>query len=116
MGPRTVWRPADWTGTDHLEGRRHTDLRYERAGREHIHLQQRYRVFTWIPIVVFILLSGADVHKGIYAIFSRNITTGKTERLVDPFPGGSSRPELSRDGCTLAFVRRVRDKEALVLK
>jgi hypothetical protein len=34
---------------------------------------------------------------------------------VPAFPGGASRPELSRDGRTLAFVRRVRDKEALVL-
>ncbi|KAH7914053.1 hypothetical protein BJ138DRAFT_1177560 [Hygrophoropsis aurantiaca] len=57
-----------------------------------------------------------DVHSGIYAIFARNLTTGKTETLVDAFPGGASRPELSRDGRTLAFVRRVRDKEALVLK
>ena len=57
-----------------------------------------------------------DVHRGIYAIFSRNLTTNRTETLVDAFPGGASRPELSRDGRTLAFVRRVRDKEALVLK
>jgi hypothetical protein len=57
-----------------------------------------------------------DVHKGIYAIFSQNLTTGVVEKLVDAFPGGASRPELSRDGRTLAFVRRVRDKEALVLK
>jgi hypothetical protein len=35
---------------------------------------------------------------------------------VDASPGGASRPELSRDQRTLAFVRRVRDKEALVLK
>ncbi|EPQ51053.1 hypothetical protein GLOTRDRAFT_118109 [Gloeophyllum trabeum ATCC 11539] len=57
-----------------------------------------------------------DVHSGIYAIFSRNLTTNTTETLVDSFPGGASRPELSRDERTLAFVRRVRDKEALVLK
>ncbi|EGN96264.1 hypothetical protein SERLA73DRAFT_94359 [Serpula lacrymans var. lacrymans S7.3] len=57
-----------------------------------------------------------DVHKGIYAIFSKNLTSGKTETIVDAYPGGASRPELSRDGRTLAFVRRVRDKEALVLK
>lgn len=57
-----------------------------------------------------------DVHKGIYAIFQRNLTTGLEETLVDAFPGGASRPTLSRDGRTLAFVRRVRDKEALVLK
>lgn len=58
----------------------------------------------------------SDVHRGIYAIFQRNLTTGNTENLVDPLPGGANRPELSRDGKTLAFVRRVRDKEALVLK
>ncbi|KAF8162835.1 hypothetical protein B0H34DRAFT_794607 [Crassisporium funariophilum] len=57
-----------------------------------------------------------DVHKGIYAIFQYNLTTGLTETLVDSFPGGASRPEISRDGRTLAFVRRVRDKEVLVLK
>lgn len=55
-----------------------------------------------------------DVHKGIYAIFHRNLTTGHTRTLVPASPGGASRPELSRDGRTLAFVRRVRDKEALV--
>ena len=57
-----------------------------------------------------------DVHKGIYAIFQRNLTSGTTKTLVNASPGGASRPELSRDRRTLAFVRRVRDKEALVLK
>ncbi|CAA7266376.1 unnamed protein product [Cyclocybe aegerita] len=57
-----------------------------------------------------------DVHRGIYAIFEKNTTTGTTETLVGAAPGGASRPELSRDQRTLAFVRRVRDKEALVLK
>lgn len=57
-----------------------------------------------------------DVHRGIYAIFQRNLTTGVEKTLVDAFPGGASRPILSRDGRTLAFVRRVRDKEALVFK
>ncbi|THH10405.1 hypothetical protein EW145_g1350 [Phellinidium pouzarii] len=57
-----------------------------------------------------------DVHSGIYSIFEFNTTTKKTEVIVRSSPGGASRPELSRDGRTLAFVRRVRDKEALVLK
>jgi hypothetical protein len=35
---------------------------------------------------------------------------------VDSNPGGASRPELSWDGKTLAYVTRVHDKEALVLK
>ena len=39
----------------------------------------------------------------------------ETRTLVNAVPGGASRPELSRDGRTLAFVRRVRDKEALVV-
>ncbi|KAF9068339.1 hypothetical protein BDP27DRAFT_1422041 [Rhodocollybia butyracea] len=57
-----------------------------------------------------------DIHQGIYALFSLNLTTGVTETLVDAFPGGASRPELSHDRRTLAFVRRVRDHEVLVLK
>ena len=57
-----------------------------------------------------------DVHSGIYAIFQQNLTTGATTTLVSSSPGGASRPELSRDKSTLAFVRRVRDKEVLVLK
>ncbi|OSX64767.1 hypothetical protein POSPLADRAFT_1166862 [Postia placenta MAD-698-R-SB12] len=56
-----------------------------------------------------------DVHKGVYAIFSTNLTSKRTTTLVDAYPGGATRPELSRDERTLAFVRRVRDKEALVL-
>ena len=59
---------------------------------------------------------GSDVHKGTYSIFSTNLTTQRTTLLVDAFPGGATRPELSHHGRTLAFVRRVRDKEALVLK
>ncbi|KAJ4463331.1 hypothetical protein C8J55DRAFT_444178 [Lentinula edodes] len=60
--------------------------------------------------------SEKDVHKGVFAIFSYNITSGKQETLVDAFPGGASRPELSRDGRSLAFVRHVRDQEALVIQ
>ncbi|KAH9926124.1 uncharacterized protein B0H18DRAFT_1085078 [Fomitopsis serialis] len=56
-----------------------------------------------------------NVHAGIYAIFSTNLTSKETTTLVGRYPGGASRPELSRDGRTLAFVRRVREKEALVL-
>lgn len=44
------------------------------------------------------------------------MTTGTSTLLVDAFPGGASRPELSRDKKTLAFVRRVRSHEVLVLQ
>ena len=59
--------------------------------------------------------SGTDVHKGVYEIFAYNLTTDTTTKLVDALPGGASRPELSRDQRTLAFVRRIRDKQALYL-
>ncbi|KLO20114.1 hypothetical protein SCHPADRAFT_923945 [Schizopora paradoxa] len=61
-------------------------------------------------------LYSKDVHSGIYSIFMYNTTTSRITKLVDSFPGSASRPELSHDGQTMAFVRRVRDKEALVLK
>ncbi|EIN12910.1 hypothetical protein PUNSTDRAFT_60526 [Punctularia strigosozonata HHB-11173 SS5] len=57
-----------------------------------------------------------NVHAGIYALFQKNLTTNVTEELVSAVPGGASRPELSRDRRTLAFVRRVNDHEVLVLK
>ncbi|KZV99100.1 hypothetical protein EXIGLDRAFT_762868 [Exidia glandulosa HHB12029] len=56
-----------------------------------------------------------DVHKGAYALYRMNMTSGEERLLVSHKPGGASRPELSHDGRTLAFVRRVRDKQALVL-
>ncbi|KAJ7898463.1 hypothetical protein B0H13DRAFT_2520490 [Mycena leptocephala] len=56
-----------------------------------------------------------NVHTGIYSIFSLNITTRGGD-LVSATPGGASRPELSPDGRTLAFVRRDRDHELLVFK
>ncbi len=62
------------------------------------------------------LISLKDVHSGIYAILATNLTSHKTTTLVPSSPGGASRPELSRDGRSLAFVRRVRDKEVLVIK
>lgn len=57
-----------------------------------------------------------DVHKGINAIFILNTTTGVTSQLVDASPGGANMPRVSHDGRTLAFVRRVKEKSALVLK
>ncbi|KAJ3843796.1 hypothetical protein F5878DRAFT_603808 [Lentinula raphanica] len=81
--------------------------------------------FVWAKddVVIFVknvvdeyTLSEKDVHKGVFGIFSRNLTSGKQETLVDASPGGASRPELSRDGRSLAFVRHVRNQEALVIQ
>jgi dipeptidyl aminopeptidase/acylaminoacyl peptidase len=73
-------------------------------------------IFSKNVVDEFIFTFNKDVHTGTYAIFARSLTTGVTETVVNSLPGGASRPELSRDGRTLAFVRRVRDKEALVFK
>ncbi|EJD46085.1 hypothetical protein AURDEDRAFT_184428 [Auricularia subglabra TFB-10046 SS5] len=56
-----------------------------------------------------------DVHKGVYALYVANVTSGEKRLLVSNVPGGATRPEISHDRRTLAFVRRVRDKEALVV-
>ncbi|KAL4065228.1 hypothetical protein J3A83DRAFT_4265356 [Scleroderma citrinum] len=110
-GKRVVSRdlPFGWSKSDYVE---------QQIGHEH---------FLWASddVVIYagnvrdtdgIFKYGKDVHKGIYSIFTKNLTSGIKEALVDAFPGGASRPILSRDGRTLAFIRRVRDKEALVLK
>jgi hypothetical protein len=57
-----------------------------------------------------------DVHAGINAVFLFNTTTHQTSLVVDANPGGANMPRLSRDGRTLAFVRRMNEKSVLVLK
>ncbi|KAL4964230.1 uncharacterized protein BDV14DRAFT_201007 [Aspergillus stella-maris] len=66
-----------------------------------------------------------DVHAGINAAFLLNTTTGVTTELVaaapsatnkPASPGGANMPRLSRDWRTLAFVKRIDDKEVLALK
>src|SRR6185436_18302254 len=47
-----------------------------------------------------------DPYGVIYAIFRRDLTTGKEEQLLSR-PGGSITPRPSPDGKTLAFIRRV---------
>jgi len=54
-----------------------------------------------------------DVHKGTLGMFMRNLTAGVEETLV---AAGANRPELSRDGRSLAYVRRDRDHEVLLIK
>ncbi|KAF9265808.1 hypothetical protein L218DRAFT_859632 [Marasmius fiardii PR-910] len=64
----------------------------------------------------FTMSSEKDPYKGIFSLFQRNLTTGREEVLVDAVPGSAMRPELSRDGRTLAFVRRLGDHDILVVK
>lgn len=54
-----------------------------------------------------------DPYGIIYAIQRLDRETGKTESFVRE-EGGSARPQISRDGKTLAFVRRVGIKTALL--
>ncbi|KAF5379903.1 hypothetical protein D9757_007185 [Collybiopsis confluens] len=73
-------------------------------------------IFAKNVIDEYVTSDGKDIHKGVFSIFSRNLTTGKEETLVDAFPGGASRPELSHDGRSLAFVRHSGKHELLVVK
>ncbi|KAL5040958.1 hypothetical protein BDW71DRAFT_212594 [Aspergillus fruticulosus] len=66
-----------------------------------------------------------DIHAGINAAYLLNTTTSQITELVEAAastpnqparPGGANMPRLSRDGRTLAFVRRVDEKEVLALK
>jgi imidazolonepropionase-like amidohydrolase/Tol biopolymer transport system component len=54
-------------------------------------------------------------YDGIYAIRAVNIETGENEGVTGG-PGGAVRPVISRDGKKLAFARRIRDKEVLMLR
>ena len=55
-----------------------------------------------------------DPNKQIYVIKRYNFETGKTETVTGG-PGGAARPEISRDGKKLAFVKRVRTKTVLFI-
>lgn len=55
-----------------------------------------------------------DPNKQIYVIKRYDFETGKTITLTGG-PGGAARPQISRDGKLLAFVRRVRTKSVLYL-
>lgn len=56
-----------------------------------------------------------DPNSQIYAIQRYDMQTGETE-IVTGGPGGAVRPQLSRDGKQMAFVRRVREKTVLFLR
>jgi imidazolonepropionase-like amidohydrolase/Tol biopolymer transport system component len=56
-----------------------------------------------------------DPNDEIYVINRYDLKTGETE-YVTGGPGGACRPQISRDGKTLAFVKRVREKTVLYLR
>lgn len=55
-----------------------------------------------------------DPNKQIYVIKRYDFETGKTTTVTGG-PGGAARPQISRDGKKLAFVKRVRTKTVLYL-
>ena len=55
-----------------------------------------------------------DPNDEIYAIFRYDKEEGKTEKVIGG-PGGACRPQVSRDGKKLAYVRRVRTKTVLFI-
>ena len=46
-------------------------------------------------------------------MFLRNITAGTEEEINTATPGGASRPQLSHDKKTLAYVKRVESRSVL---
>ena len=56
-----------------------------------------------------------DPHGTIYAIIRRDLTTGRERRAVS-VQGGSVTPQVSPDGKTLAYLRRVRLQSFLYLR
>lgn len=56
-----------------------------------------------------------DPNDQIYIIRRYDFKTGQIEDITGG-PGGACRPQISRDGKTLAFVRRVREKTVLYLR
>jgi imidazolonepropionase-like amidohydrolase/Tol biopolymer transport system component len=56
-----------------------------------------------------------DPNGTIYAVMRRDLVTGRERRAVS-LQGGSVTPQVSPDGKTLAYIRRVRLKSALFLR
>ena len=55
-----------------------------------------------------------DPNSQIYVINRYDMETGETERITGG-PGGAARPQISKDGKKLAFVKRVRTKTVLYI-
>jgi Tol biopolymer transport system component len=56
-----------------------------------------------------------DPNNQIYAVMRYDTQTGETE-YVTGGPGGACRPQISRDGKQLAFIRRVRTQTVLFIR
>ncbi|MCT4628520.1 amidohydrolase family protein [Winogradskyella sp.] len=55
-----------------------------------------------------------DPNSQIYVINRYDLDSGKIERITGG-PGGAARPQISRDGKKLAFVKRIRTKSVLFI-
>lgn len=55
-----------------------------------------------------------DANSQIYAIKRYSFETGETEQVTGG-PGGAAKPQVSRDGKLLAFIKRVRTKTVLYI-
>ena len=56
-----------------------------------------------------------DPNKEVYVINRYDFETGKTDRIAGG-PGGAARPQISRDGKLMAFVKRVRTSTVLYVQ
>ncbi|MCH2044379.1 MAG: amidohydrolase family protein [Saprospiraceae bacterium] len=56
-----------------------------------------------------------DPNSQIYVIYQYDFETGETKKITGG-PGGAARPQISPDGKTLAFIRRVHTKTVLFLR
>lgn len=55
-----------------------------------------------------------DPNSEIFAIFRYDFETGETKKIVGG-PGGACRPQISKKGDKLAYVRRIREKSVLFI-
>ncbi|MBL8265892.1 MAG: PD40 domain-containing protein, partial [Steroidobacter sp.] len=89
------------------------------ANGENVHEPQlsrdgRYLYYTeklTAPSKAVVFIDANHIH---YAIMRRDLRTGETEELIKGF-GSATTPQLSPDGRSLAFIRRVKTKTVLFL-
>jgi len=56
-----------------------------------------------------------DPNNEIFVVKRYDFRTGKTDKVTGG-PGGAARPQISRDGKKLAFVKRIREKSVLYIQ